>query len=191
MVHYFLCLACHQQYFDFWKISHVFLRGYQCWTIHGPHSSHIIHNSHISHIFFFYQGFLHRHWRFTRQQGKGGDHLLFHSITSNCSQTLRHLFATLQVRWQSRIFNRNVCVYQTATRWDLPTYRIIIWVIGWWYNVCFFTWWIDTRFLLQQFDIGNRWIWTRIDYPPCITSELTNQVFKVCLTILGWYALKS
>ena len=57
MVHYFLCLACHQQYFDFWKISHVFLRGYQCWTIHGPHSSHIIHNSHISHIFFFLSGF--------------------------------------------------------------------------------------------------------------------------------------
>ena len=28
-------------------------------------------------FFFFYQGFLHRHWQFTGQQGKGGDHLLF------------------------------------------------------------------------------------------------------------------
>ena len=28
-------------------------------------------------LFFFYQGFLHRHWRFTGQQGKGGD--LFYS----------------------------------------------------------------------------------------------------------------
>ena len=27
-----------------------------------------------------------------------------------------------------------------------------------------FTWWIDYRFLLQRFDMENRWIWTRIDY---------------------------
>ena len=54
---------------------------------------------------FFYQGFLHRHWRFTGQQGKEGDHLLFHSTTSTHSRTLRHLFATLHVRWLSRIFN--------------------------------------------------------------------------------------
>ena len=126
-------------------------------------------------IFFLYQGFLHRHWRFIGQKGKGGDHLLFHSITSTRSWTLRYLFATLHVRWLSRIFNRNACVYQTATRWDLPPYRITIWVIDWWCNVCLFTWWIDTRFLLLRFDIGNRWIWTRIDYNPCITSEPTNQ----------------
>ena len=56
---------------------------------------------------FFCQGFLHRHW----QQGKGGDRLL-HSNTSTRSQTLRHLFATLHVRWLSRIFNRNAYVYQ-------------------------------------------------------------------------------
>ena len=43
-------------------------------------------------VFFLYQGFLHRHWRFTEQQGKGGDHLLFHSTTSACSQTFRHLY---------------------------------------------------------------------------------------------------
>ena len=101
--------------------------------------------------FFFYQRFLHRHWRFTGQEGKGGDHVLFHSTTSTRS---RHLFATLHVRWLSRIFNRNACVYQTATRWNLPTYRIAIWVIDWWCNVCLFTWWIDTRFSLQRFDIG-------------------------------------
>ena len=50
-------------------------------------------------IFFFYQGLLHRHWRFTGQQGKGGNHLLFHSTTSTRSRTLRHLFATLHVTW--------------------------------------------------------------------------------------------
>ena len=52
---------------------------------------------------FFYQGLLHRHWRFTGQQGKGGKHLLFHSSTSTRSRTLRHLFATSHVRWLSRI----------------------------------------------------------------------------------------
>ena len=126
-------------------------------------------------FFFFYHGFLHRGWRFSGQQGKRRDHLLFHSTTPTHSRTLRHVFATLYVRWVSRIFNRNACVYQTATRWDLPPYQITIWVIDWWCNVCLFTWWIDTRFLLQRFDIGSRWIWTRIEYHPCITSEPTNQ----------------
>ena len=65
-------------------------------------------------VFFFYQSFLHRHWKFTGQQGKGEDHLLFHSSTSTRSRTLRHLFATLHVRWLSRIFNRNTCIYQAA-----------------------------------------------------------------------------
>ena len=105
---------------------------------------------------FFYQGFLHRHWRFTGQQRKGRNHLLFHSTTSTRSQTLRHLFATLHVRWLSRIFNRNACVYQTATRWDLPPYRITIWVIDWWCNVCFFylmNWFYVS---VTGFDIGNR-----------------------------------
>ena len=51
------------------------------------------------HSFFYYQGFLQRHWRFTGQRGRRGDHLLFHSTTSTRSQTFRHLFATLHVRW--------------------------------------------------------------------------------------------
>ena len=126
--------------------------------------------------FFYVRIFFNRHWRFTGQEGKGGEHLLFHSTTSTRSRTLRHLFATLHVRWLSRTFNRNTCVYHTATRWDLPPYRITIWAIDWWCNVCLFIWWIDSRFLLQRFDMGNRWIWTRINYYPCITSEPTNQV---------------
>ena len=122
-------------------------------------------------FFFFYESFLHRHWRYIEQQGKGGDHLLFHSTTFTSSQTLRHLFATAHVRWLSRIFNRNACVYQTATRWDLPLHQITISVIDWWCNVFLFTWWIDTRLLPQRFDFGNRWIWTRIYYHPCIQAN--------------------
>ena len=73
--------------------------------------------------------FFHGHWRLTGQQGKRGDHLLFHSTTSTRSRTFRHLFATLHVRWLSHIFNRTACIYQTATRWDLLPYRITIWLI--------------------------------------------------------------
>ena len=91
----------------------------------------------VLHFFFSVRVFFHRHWRFTGQQGKGGDRLLFHSTASIRSGTLRHLFATLHVRWLSRIFNRNACVHHTATQWDLPPYRITIWLIAWWCNVCF------------------------------------------------------
>ena len=31
-------------------------------------------------------------------------------------------------------------------------------------------------FCCSDFDIGNQWIWTCIDYHPCITSKPTNQV---------------
>ena len=89
---------------------------------------------------FFYQIFFHRHWRFTGQQWKGGDHLLFHTANSTRSRTLRHLFAILHVRWLSRILNHNHCVYQTSTQWDLPLYRITTWLIVWWCNICLFTW---------------------------------------------------
>ena len=106
-------------------------------------------------IFFSIRAFFHRHRRFTWQQGKGGDHFLFQSTTSTLPRTLRRLFATLHVRRLSSIFNRNSCVYQTATRWDLPPYRISIWLIDGWCNVCLFTWWLDSRFLLQQFWHGK------------------------------------
>ena len=78
--------------------------------------------------FFSISVFFHGHWRLTGQQGKGGDHFLFHSTTSTRSQTFRHLFATLHVRWLSHIFNRIACIYQTATRWDLPPFQITIWL---------------------------------------------------------------
>ena len=51
------------------------------------------------------------------KQEKGGDHILFQSATSTRSRTFIHLFVTLQLcRWLSRIFNRTVCIYQSATR---------------------------------------------------------------------------
>ena len=80
-------------------------------------------------LFFSISVFFHGHWRLTGQQGKGGDHLSFHSTTSNLSRTFTHLFATFHVRWLPHIFNRTACIYLTATRGDLPPYRITIWLI--------------------------------------------------------------
>ena len=132
-------------------------------------------------LFFYIRVFFHGHWRLTGQQGKGGDHLLFHSTTPTRSRAFIHLFATLHVRWLSHIFNRTACIYQIAIRWDLPPYRITIWLIDVTLSFCLFTWWFDSSFLLQQFETGNRWIRTRIDYPPCITSKPTNQANRLTI----------
>ena len=100
-------------------------------------------------IVFSIRVLFHGYWQLTGQQGKGGGHPLFRSTTSTHSRTLRHLFATLYVRWLSHIFNRTTCIYQAATRWDLSPYRITIWLID---NVtlsfCLFTWWFDYSFLV-------------------------------------------
>ena len=126
--------------------------------------------------FFSIKIFFHGHWRLTGQQGKGGGHLLFHSTTSTHSRTFRH-FATLHVRWLSHIFYHTTCIYQTATRWDLQPYRTTIWLID--DVTVVFVCLRDNlilAFLIQQFEIGNQWVQTCIDYQPCITSEPTNQV---------------
>ena len=106
-------------------------------------------------FFFSIRVFFHRYWRFTGQPRKGGDHLLFHFTTSTGSRTLRHFFATLHLRWLSRIFNRNSCVCQAATWWDLPSNRITIWLIDLWCKFCLFTSLNGSRVLLQVFWHGK------------------------------------
>ena len=94
--------------------------------------------------FFSIRVFFHGHWQLTGRQGKGEDHFLFHSTTSTRSRTFRNLLATLHVRWLSHIFNGNACIYQTATRWDLPPDRITIWLIDCDIDFCLLAW-IDFR----------------------------------------------
>ena len=79
------------------------------------------------------------------QDSKGMEgRIFFHSTTSNRSRTLRPLFATLHVRWLSRIFNRNACVYQTATRWD---YHLIDLPFEWLIGVAIFVCLLDELIL--------------------------------------------
>ena len=112
-----------------------------------------------SSIFFSTRVFFHGHWGFTEH----------HSTTSTRSRTFRHLFSTLHVRWLSHIFNRITCIYQTATRWDLPLYRVTIWLIDdVTLSFCLFTWRFDSSFFVTA-------TW---DGKPLAsaTSEPTNQV---------------
>ena len=97
-------------------------------------------------IYIFYQDFLSRTLTTHRTAGKGGNHLLFHSTTSTCSQTLRHLFATLHVRWLSCIFNRNACLPDCYSMrfTTLSNYHLIDELS----DFCFylFTWWFVSSF---------------------------------------------
>ena len=79
-------------------------------------------------LFFSIRVFFHRHRRFTEHHRTAREGRVFHSSTSIRSRTFRHLFATLHFRWLSHIFNCTACIYLTATRWDLPPYRITIWL---------------------------------------------------------------
>ena len=118
----------------------------------------------------------------------------FHSTISTRSRIFRHLFdliylLTLHVRWLSHIFNHTACIYQAATRWDLPPYRITIWLID--DVMLIFVCLIDDLalgFCFSQFDTGNRWTRTHIDYHSCITSKPTNS-FLIFPNILRSYVL--
>ena len=98
-------------------------------------------------VFFSVRVFLHRHWWFTGQQGREGTNVY---STLPLPPAHEHLIATLYVRWLSRFLNRNACVYQTATRWDLTPYWITIWLIDWWCNVYLSNWGIDFRFFFTE-----------------------------------------
>ena len=127
-------------------------------------------------FFFSIRVFFHGHWQLAGQQGKGGNHLLFHSAT------FRYLFATLHSRWLSHLFAFSHFLIATLlfTRLLLDEIIHLIellfdWLIMWcWLSfVCLLT---CFYVLLQLYDMRNRWTRTCIGYHPCVTSEPTNQV---------------
>ena len=82
----------------------------------------------ISMIIFSIRAFFHGNWRLPGQQEKEGKHILFPSITLTRLQTFRHIFARFHVLWLPHILDCTAFIYQAATRWDLPPYRITIWL---------------------------------------------------------------
>ena len=81
-------------------------------------------------IFFYIRVFFHGHLQFIGQQGKREHHLLFHFSTLPLFHSNIQTFVLqLCTSDDSLISNRSACIYQAATRWDLPPYRITIWLI--------------------------------------------------------------
>lgn len=61
--------------------------------------------------------------------GKEREPFLFLSTTSTHPGIFRHTFETLLCIWLLHNFNSIACNYQTVTWWDLPPWRITIWLI--------------------------------------------------------------
>ena len=110
------------------------------------------------------QGFFHKYWLFRGQQGKGGN---FFNSTLPLPNAQKHSDIYLQLCiWDDYhvflikpfVFTRLLLdeVYHLI---ELPFHWLMIQIL----IFCLLTWWFDPRFLLQQFDTGNRWIWTRIE----------------------------
>ena len=99
------------------------------------------------------------------QDSRGRDWTIFIPHYHFHPLTIIQTFATLHVRWLSRIFNCNACIYQTATQWVLPTYQITVWLVD---DVkLVFVYLLDDLILVfcySNFDMGNRWTQTRINY---------------------------
>ena len=115
------------------------------------------HNITLS-IFFFYQGFLSRTRMIHRTAGEGRGPFFIPLYHFHRSWTFRHLFATLHVRWLY-IFLIATLVFTRLLLDDiLPPYRITIYLIDWWCEVCFCL--LDDLilgFCYSNFDTGNRW----------------------------------
>ena len=133
-------------------------------------------------FFFFLSGF-----SFTdtgdSQDSKGREGTIFYSTLPLPSRprTFRHLVATFYVRWLSYIFNCTACIYQTVTRWDLPPYRITIWLID---DVkLVFLCLLDDlilSFCFSNLDTGNRWARTH-------TLVLQANRLTKCTSHPRWY----
>ena len=137
--------------------------------------------------FFSIRVFFLGHWRLTGQQGKGGDHRHSAIPLPPAHEHLDIYFATLHVRWLSHISNRTACIYQTATRWDLPPYRITIWLIDWWCDVDFVCLRVD---LIQGFyysyltlETGELEHLMRLTFKELIHPEISYWEIKFCIMI--------
>ena len=124
--------------------------------------------------FFFYQGFLSRTRMIHRTAGEGRGPFFIPLYHFHPLMNIQTFICNFACEMTIHIFNRNACIYQTATRWyftTLSNYHLFDWLMMW--SLFLFTWWFDTRFLLQQFWYGKP---VDSNYHPCITSEPTNQV---------------
>ena len=138
-------------------------------------------------FFFFYQGFLSQTLTIhgVAGEGRGPSFIPLYHFHPR-SRTLRHFFQLCM--WDDHhvfliatlLFTRLLIATLLFIRLLLDEiYHLIKLPFDWLIMQCLFVCLLDELilgFCYRAFDMGNRWIWTRIDYHPCITSEATNQV---------------
>ena len=78
-------------------------------------------------FYFSFKVFFYRHWQFTGQQGKGGDHLLFHSTTSTQSKHW-DIYLKLCMWDEYHAFLIATLVFRFTI---LTNYYLIDWLIDW------------------------------------------------------------
>ena len=95
-------------------------------------------------FFFSIKIFFHGHWRLTGQQGKGGDHLLFHSTTSTRSR-YSDIYLQLCMWDDYHIFLIAPLVFIRLLLDEI--YHLIKLSFDWlMWCFCLFTWWFDSSF---------------------------------------------
>ena len=105
--------------------------------------------SQIIKMFFYYKDFLSRTLTIHKTAGKGRISSLFLFITSSCSRTFRHLFATLHVRLILRIYKSIACNNLTVTWWHLAPWEF---EFDWSFIECWFQFLLD-NFLTLDFNV--------------------------------------
>ena len=99
-------------------------------------------------FFFSIRVFFHEHWWLTGQQGKGGT-IFYSALPLPPAPEHSDIYLQLCMWDDYHIFNCTACIYQTTTRWDLPPYRINIWLIDdVTLSFCLFTSWFDCSFFV-------------------------------------------
>ena len=115
--------------------------------------------------------FFHRHWWFTGQYAKGGN-IFYSTLPLLPAHKHSDIYLELWMWDDYHIFLSAMLVF-TRLLFD-GIYHLVELLFDWLIDdvmfVCLFTWCFDSSFLLQQFQKGNQWIWTCINYHSCITA---------------------
>ena len=102
-------------------------------------------------FFFLYQGFISQTLAIHRTAGEVRRPPFITLYHFQPLTNIQAFVCNLHMRWLSRIFNHNICVYQTATQRDLPPYWITIWLIDWLIDGTMFVCLLDDLILIKKY----------------------------------------
>ena len=141
---------------------------------------------HMTSFFFFLSGFSFTDTDDSRNS-RGREGTIFYS-TLPLPPAHEHWDIYLQLcMWDDyHIFNRNACIYQTATRWDFPTLSNYHLIDDGKFDLTCLLDDLILGFCYSNLDTRNQWTRTRINYHPCITSKLTNQANRLTKFCSVW-----